>query len=82
VYARIVNTFPGCEINYTSHKCIIDLSETAATTGKQEFTYVVGRKTSNGTPDFEHCSEEMKFTLYSKEYKPKLYQTSDQQGFH
>lgn len=82
VYARIVNTFPGCEINYTSHKCIIDLSETAATTGKQEFTYVVGRKTTNGTPDFEHCSEEMKFTLYSKEYKPKLYQTSDQQGFH
>ena len=82
VYARISNTFPGCNINYTSHKCIIDLASLPASAGKQEFTYVVGRKNSDGSPDLAHCSEEMKFTLYSTEYKPKLYQTSDQQGFH
>lgn len=82
VYARLVSTFPGCEINFTSHKCVIDLLNTPLTSGKQEYTYVVGRKNSDGTPDLEHCSEEMKFTLYSTEYTPRIYQTSDQQGFH
>jgi hypothetical protein len=82
VYARIVSTFPGCEVNFTSHKCIIDLTETAADKGKTEYTYVVGRKKSDGTPDFEHCSEEQTFTLYPESYVPRIYQTSDQQGFH
>ena len=29
-----------------------------------------------------HCSERRKFTIYSNEYVPRIYQITDQQGFH
>lgn len=81
VYARIINDFPGCKIHYTSHKCIIEFNEVDTPT---EYTYVVGRAdlTNNNIPDLSHCSEEFKFTLYPNTYKPRIFLTTDQQGFH
>lgn len=81
VYARISSTFPGCNINYTSHKCIIQISETAHTE-KTVYKYIVGRKLKDGNPDLDHCSEEMTFTMYPKTCTPRIYQITDQQGFH
>lgn len=81
IYARIIGKFPGDENIYTSHKCIIELRETAVTS-PTEYTYMVGRSDKSGKPDLEHCSEEYTFTLYPTTYVPRIYQTTDQQGFH
>lgn len=80
-YARISGIFPGCNARYTSHKCILDVVGSAVSE-KTTYTYIVGRKTKAGTPDFNHCSQEQTFTLYPTSYVPRIYQTSDQQGFH
>lgn len=80
-YARISGIFPGCNARYTSHKCILDVVDSAVS-AKTTYTYIVGRKTKAGTPDFNHCSQEQTFTLYPTSYVPRIYQTSDQQGFH
>lgn len=82
VYARINGIFPGCNVRYTSHKCILDVVPSALSEEKKTYTYIVGRKTKSGTPDFNHCSKEQTFTLYPNTYVPRIYQTSDQQGFH
>ena len=81
IYARMSSTFPGFDVNYTSHKCILKLNDTAVNE-KTTYTYIVGRKDVNGNPDFNHCSEEYTFTLYPETCKPRVYQTTDQQGFH
>ena len=81
IYARIVKTFPGDGNIYTSHKCIIEVTN-AAVGSPTTYTYVVGRADKNGKPDFNHCSEEYTFTLYPTTYVPRIYQTTDQQGFH
>ena len=83
IYSRISNIFPGCGIHYTSHKCIIDIVEENVTE-KTTYTYVVGRADKTGNaPDMNHSSEEYTFTLYpDTNYTPKLYLTTDQQGFH
>ena len=80
-YARINGIFPGCNARYTSHKCILDVVPSAVSE-KTTYTYIVGRKTKSGAPDFNHCSKEQTFTLYPESYVPRIYQTSDQQGFH
>lgn len=81
IYARIIGTFPGDKNVYTSHKCIIDVVENAVLT-PTTYTYMVGRADKAGNPDLEHCSEEYTFTLYPTSYIPRIYQTTDQQGFH
>lgn len=81
IYARISKTFPGDGSVYTSHKCVIDLVAESVNS-KTEYTYIVGRATKDGLPDFDHCSEEYTFTLYPNFYKPRIYQITDQQGFH
>lgn len=81
VYKRIVGDFPGDGSHYTSHKCIIQVVENAVN-APTTYTYVVGRADRLGEPDFEHCSEEFTFTLYPTSYVPRIYQTTDQQGFH
>lgn len=82
IYSRIVNIFPGCDIQYTSHKCIIDIVENPVDY-KKIYTYIVGRADKSGNnPDINHCSEEYTFTLYPENYIPKIYLTTDQQGFH
>ena len=81
IYARIIGTFPGDKNVYTSHKCIIDVVENAVQS-PTTYTYMVGRADKNGNPDMEHCSDEFTFTLYPTTYKPRIYQTTDQQGFH
>lgn len=88
VYNRIVghfpiNNIPGNGPLYTSHKCIIEIVETSVEE-KTTYTYIVGRADKTGhNPDLDHCCEEHTFTLYPEEgYSPKIYLTSDQQGFH
>lgn len=81
IYARITNKFPGCELQYTAHKCILELSESAPYT-VTEYEYVVGRSKLNGTFDEEHSSEIYTFTVYPETYTPKVYHITDQQGFH
>jgi len=84
IYSRISKKFPGCDIHYTSHKCIIDVVEHPVLI-PTTYTYIVGRADKTGkNPDINHCSEEYTFTLYpeSNEYKPKIYLTTDQQGFN
>lgn len=81
IYNRIVGDFPGDGSKYTSHKCIIKFIE-GAVNSPTTYTYIVGRADKNGNPDFEHCSNEYTFTLYPTSYTPRIYQTTDQQGFH
>lgn len=81
IYKRIVGDFPGDGSTYTSHKCIIQLVENAVL-NPTTYTYMVGRADKLGNPDLEHCSEEYTFTLYPVSYIPRIYQTTDQQGFH
>lgn len=81
IYNRITGVFPGDGSFYTSHKAIItNLSNNI--TQPTEFTYIVGRADKNGNPDIEHCSDEMHFTVYPNNYPVKIYQITDQQGFH
>ena len=81
IYKRITGRFPAANTIYTAHKCIINITETAVIS-PTTYTYIVGRADKNGNPDFEHCSEEYTFTLYPTSYIPRIYQTTDQQGFH
>jgi len=81
IYKRIVGDFPGDGSKYTSHKCILKLIPGSASV-PTTYTYIVGRADKNGNPDFEHCSDEYTFTLYPTAYVPRIYQTTDQQGFH
>lgn len=81
IYKRIVGDFPGDGSKYTSHKCILQLIADSVD-NPTTYTYIVGRADKNGNPDFEHCSEEYTFTLYPTSYIPRIYQTTDQQGFH
>ena len=84
IYKRMVGDFPGDETHYTAHKCIIEVVENALTLNDSPvtYTYIVGRKDANGNPDLEHCSAEQTFTLYPTSYVPRIYQVTDQQGFH
>lgn len=81
IYKRIVGDFPGDGSTYTSHKCIIQFVENNVNS-PVTYTYIVGRADKLGNPDFDHCSEEYTFTLYPNSYTPRIYQTTDQQGFH
>lgn len=82
IYKRIYGYFPGDKTcTYTSHKCILDIVGQAVNS-KTVYEYVVGRSLINGEPDPEHTSEIMTFTLYPENYPLRIYQTTDQQGFH
>lgn len=79
-YARITNRFPGNDVLFTSHKCIVRFKDYVDEPTKYE--YVVGRKDKDGNPDINHTSEIYTFTLYPTSYEGRLYQITDQQGFH
>lgn len=81
IYKRMTGRFPAANTLYTSHKCIVAIVAEAVQ-APVEYTYIVGRADKNGNPDLEHCSEEYTFTLYPTSYTPRIYQTTDQQGFH
>lgn len=81
IYKRITGRFPADNTQFTSHKCIINI-KSEAVQYPTTYTYVVGRADKDGNPDFEHCSEEQTFTLYPQSYTPRIYQITDQQGFH
>lgn len=80
-YARISNVFAGTDVKFTSHKCIVQILE-ASPSEPQEYEYIVGRTLRNGDFDTDHCSEIQTFKIYPSTYRPVIYQTSDQQGFH
>ena len=81
VYKRMTGKFPAALTSYTSHKCIIDIVQNPVTS-PTTYSYIVGREDKNGNPDLNHCSEEYTFTLYPNSYTPRIYQVTDQQGFH
>lgn len=83
IYARMTHRFPADNTLYTSHKCIIDVRDSGNNLSIPEtYEYVVGRIDKNGNPDTNHCSDIQTFTIYPNTYKPVIYQTTDQQGFH
>ena len=77
---RACGLFAATNDFYTSHKCVIEFSPISKT--KKEYNYIVGQADKNGNPLKGHCSEVRKFTIYPDTYIPKLYQITDQQGFH
>ena len=79
-YARITNRFPGNDVQFTSHKCIVKFNEVIEVPTPYE--YVVGRADKDGNPDVNHTSEVYTFTLYPRSYEGRVYQITDQQGFH
>ena len=93
VYNRITDYFPGSDLKdvnknhingtgiiYTAHKLVIDIPET--TTDNIEYEYCVGRADIQGNPDINHISNIQTFTLRPATAKIRIYQTTDQQGFH
>ena len=82
VYARIINRFPGNDVLFTSHKCVLVLPEVDDNEAPVVYEYVVGRPDKDGNPDFEHTNDIYTFTLYPRSYEGRVYQVTDQQGFH
>lgn len=87
IYARITGNFPANNSYFTSHKVVVDIlssSDNTVNEGNTSVTYryKVGRADINGNPDPNHCSDEMTFTIYPDSYTPRIYQVTDQQGFH
>lgn len=80
VYARMINRFPGNDVLFTSHKCVVVLPDAEDTPVKYE--YVVGRPDKDGKPDSEHTNSVYTFTVYPRSYEGRTYQITDQQGFH
>ena len=80
IYARIINRFPGNDVLFTSHKCVVVLPDVEDSPVKYE--YVVGRPDKDGNPDPEHTNRIFTFTLYPRTYEGRTYQITDQQGFH
>ena len=79
-YARITNRFPGNDVQFTSHKCIVRFKDYV--NEPTTYEYVVGRADKDGNPDPNHTSDLYTFTLYPTSYEGRLYQITDQQGFH
>ena len=82
IYDRLTGIFPADGTKYTAHRCIVDIVSTKLESGKQEYEYIVGRADKNMEPDAEHTSDIQTFTLYSDSYTPRIFQITDQQGFH
>lgn len=80
VYARMINRFPGNDVLFTSHKCVVVLPDAEDSPVKYE--YVVGRPDKDGKPDSEHTNSVYTFTVYPRNYEGRTYQITDQQGFH
>lgn len=80
VYARMINRFPGNNVLFTAHKCIIDLP--SAGDDAVVYEYVVGRPDKDGNPDINHTSDIQTFTLCPNTWEGRVYQITDQQGFH
>lgn len=79
VYARMINRFPGNDVLFTSHKCVVELPDA---TSVKTYEYAVGRPDKDGNPDPEHTNSIYTFTLYPRDYEGRLYQITDQQGFN
>lgn len=79
--SRACGLFAATNDFYVSHKCIIQFSKPTETS-KKIYYYVVGQSDKNGNPLQDHCSERRSFTIYSNDCTPRIYQITDQQGFH
>lgn len=83
IYDRMTGHFPADGTSYTAHKCIIDVKESASSiTSPEVYEYVVGRADINSNPLSEHVSDIQTFTIYPTTFTPRIFQTTDQQGFH
>ena len=77
---RACGIFAGSNDFYVSHKCVIEFNESSNV--KKVYKYIVGQQDKYGNPLKEHCSETQQFTLYPESFEPRIYQITDQQGFH
>ena len=82
VYARMTNRLPGNNVLFTSHKVVIDMIPLGENDEPVVYEYVVGRADKDGNPDVNHTNEVYTFTLYPSTYEGRVYQITDQQGFH
>ena len=82
VYARITSRFPGNNVLFTSHKVVVDLTPLGENDSPVVYEYVVGRADKNNQPDPNHTNDIYTFTLYPSSYEGRVYQITDQQGFH
>ena len=84
VYAnsKYINVFPGFNVGYKVHKCIIDVRDSSTLNNPEKYEYRVGRCNSDGTFMDGHVSDIQTFTIYPANYRPVIYQITDQQGFH
>lgn len=80
VYARMINRFPGNDVLFTAHKCVVVVPD--ASTVSETYEYVVGRSDKDNQPDLEHTNSIYTFTIYPRSYEGRVYQITDQQGFH
>ena len=76
---HLCGKFPGNNEQYTSHKCILEFEEVNEPV---KYEYYICRLNKFGQLDKTYKSEVRSFTLYPQAYQPKLYQVTDQQGFH
>ena len=81
-YNRLHGTFPADGTHYTAHKCIVKVVSTSPEEDPVEYEYIVGRADKNKNPDPAHCGNIQRFTLYPNTWTPRIFQTTDQQGFH
>ena len=82
VYARIDNVFPGDETYlYRAHKCIVYIQPEMTSGNPVVYEYCVGKSDEQGLPVNVGPFDIQTFTIYPLDWKPRVYQTTDQQGF-
>lgn len=82
VYARMDNIFPGDDTyEYRAHKCIVYIQQAMNTGDPVIYEYCVGASDEQGLPVNVEPFDIQTFTIYPLDWKPRVYQTTDQQGF-
>lgn len=82
VYKRMKGVFPGSNYSYVGHKCVVYIQDAVEENSDPVvYEYLVGATLNNQQPNLDKCSNIQTFTLYPKNWTPKVYLISDQQGF-
>ena len=82
VYARIDNVFPGDEtFAFRAHKCVVYIQPEMTDGDPVTYEYCVGASDTQGLPVNVGPFDIQTFTIYPLDWKPRVYQTTDQQGF-
>jgi hypothetical protein len=78
VYKRMKGVFPGSNYSYVGHKCVVYIQDAVKeNTDPVVYEYLVGATLNNQQPNLDKCSNIQTFTLYPKNWTPKVYLISD-----